>query len=158
MSISIQTYPSIHVFILFAIVALLTGFGPIYFLAYALEAFSSASPESNASGALLQFILPTVLLADCIIVKKRIYREDGGISTATIICALSGMFVFIAIVFSLWIFTTPEPAQVIRADNNQNFLGEFMKFDIFVGIIGAIAGWLTAFFTLPAKPIPPEEH
>ena len=158
MNTSIQPYPSIRVFILFAVVALLTGFGPIYFLAYALEAFSSASPESNASGALLQFMLPTVLLADCIIVKKRIYREDGGISTATIICALSGMFVCIAIVFLLWIFTTPEPVQVIRTDSNQNFLGDFMKFDIFVGIIGAIAGWLTAFFTLPAKPIPPEEH
>ena len=158
MNTSIQPYPSIRVFILFAVVALLTGFGPIYFLAYALEAFSSASPESNASGALLQFILPTVLLADCIIVKKRIYREDGGISTATIICALSGMFVCIAIVFLLWIFTTPEPVQVIRTDSNQDFLGDFMKFDIFVGIIGAIAGWLTAFFTLPAKPVPPEEH
>ena len=158
MNTSIQPYPSIRVFILFAVVALLTGFGPIYFLAYALEAFSSASPESNASGALLQFILPTVLLADCIIVKKRIYREDGGISTATIICALSGMFVFIAIVFSLWIFTAPKPAQVIRADNNQNFLGDFMKFDIFVGIIGAIAGWITALFTLPAKPVSPEER
>ena len=158
MNTSIQPYPSIRVFILFAVVALLTGFGPIYFLAYALEAFSSASPESNASGALLQFILPTVLLADCIIVKKRIYREDGGISTATIICALSGMFVCMAIVFLLWIFTTPEPVQVIRTDSNQDFLGDFMKFDIFVGIIGAIAGWLTAFFTLPAKPVPPEEH
>ena len=158
MNTSIQPYPSIRVFILFAVVALLIGFGPIYFLAYALEAFSSASPESNALGFLLQFIFPTVLLADCIIVKKRIYREDGGISTATIICALSGMFVCIAIVFLLWIFTTPEPVQVIRTDSNQDFLGDFMKFDIFVGIIGAIAGWLTAFFTLPAKPIPPEEH
>ena len=158
MNTSIQPYPSIRVFILFAVVALLIGFGPIYFLAYALEAFSSDSPESNALGFLLQFIFPTVLLADCIIVKKRIYREDGGISTATIICALSGMFVCIAIVFLLWIFTTPEPVQVIRTDSNQNFLGDFMKFDIFVGIIGAIAGWLTAFFTLPAKPIPPEEH
>ena len=76
----------------------------------------------------------------------------------TIICALSGMFVFIAIVFSLWIFTTPEPAQVIKADNNQNFLGDFMKFDIFVGIIGAIAGWITAFFNPARQPIPPEEH
>jgi len=65
MNTSIQPYPSIRVFILFAVVALLTGFGPIYFLAYALEAFSSDSPESNALGFLLQFIFPTVLLADC---------------------------------------------------------------------------------------------
>ena len=149
MNTSIQPYPSIRVFILFAVVALLIGFIPIFLLMYILNDLSPASPEKDATVLLLQIILPAVLLADFIIVKNKIYRENNGILVAMIICILS----CIAGITIFDIINSVIKSYDVIIDI------EFIKIMSAIFCIpGAIAGWLTAFFTLPAKPIPPEER
>ena len=116
---------------------------------YILNDLSPASPEKDATMLLLQIILPAVLLADFIIVKNKIYRENNGILVAMIICILSCI---------AWITIFDIINSVIKSYDVIIDI-EFIKIMSAIFCIpGAIAGWLTAFFTLPAKPIPPEEH
>ena len=142
MNTSIQPYPSIRVFILFAVVALLIGFIPIFLLMYILNDLSPASPEKDATVLLLQIILPASFTG-------RIYRENNGILVAMIICILS----CIAGITIFDIINSVIKSYDVIIDI------EFIKIMSAIFCIpGAIAGWLTAFFTLPAKPIPPEGH
>ena len=148
MTRQISPYPAWPVFWKFSICGILLGITPGLIVGLLLQDIPDLAQSLLILPALL--IIPSALLAAAIIAKCRIYRDSGGILTATAINVISGIACAYIAYAVLSLYANHHGG---KSDGDLANI-----FTIIVVALGIPAGWITAFFTLPAKPIPPEEH
>ena len=148
MTRQISPYPAWPVFWKFSICGILLGITPGVIVGLLLQGIPDLAQSLLILPALL--IIPSALLAAAIIAKCRIYRDSGGILTATAINVISGIACAYIAYAVLSLYANHHGG---KSDGDLANI-----FTIIVVALGIPAGWITAFFTLPAKPIPPEEH
>ena len=148
MTRQISPYPAWPVFWKFSICGILLGITPGVIVGLLLKGIPDLAQSLLILPALL--IIPSALLAAAIIAKCRIYRDSDGILTATAISVVSGMVCAYIAYAVLSLYANHHGG---KSDGDLANV-----FTIIVVALGIPAGWITAFFTLPAKPIPPEEH
>ena len=148
MTSQILPYPVWPVFWKFSICGILLGITPGVIVGLLLQDI----PDLEQSLLILPacLIIPSALLAAAIIAKCRIYRDSGGILTATAINVISGIACAYIAYAVLSLYANHHGG---KSDGDLANI-----FTIIVVALGIPAGWITAFFTLPAKPVPPEEH
>ena len=148
MTSQILPYPVWPVFWKFSICGILLGITPGVIVGLLLQDI----PDLEQSLLILPacLIIPSALLAAAIIAKCRIYRDSGGILTATAINVISGIACAYIAYAVLSLYANHHGG---KSDGDLANI-----FTIIVVALGIPAGWITAFLTLPAKPIPPEEH
>ena len=148
MTSQILPYPVWPVFWKFSICGILLGITPGVIVGLLLQDI----PDLEQSLLILPacLIIPSALLAAAIIAKCRIYRDSGGILTATAISVISGIACAYIAYAVLSLYANHHGG---KSDGDLANV-----FTIIVVALGIPAGWITAFFTLPAKPVPPEEH
>ena len=148
MTRQISPYPAWPVFWEFSICCILLGITPGLIVGLLLQDIPDLAQSLLILPALL--IIPSALLAAAIIAKCRIYRDSGGILTATAINVISGIACAYIAYAVLSLYANHHGG---KSDGDLANI-----FTIIVVALGIPAGWITAFFTLPAKPVPPEEH
>lgn len=148
MTRQISPYPAWPVFWKFSICGILLGITPGLIVGLLLQDIPDLAQSLLILPALL--IIPSALLAAAIIAKCRIYRDSGGILTATAISVISGIACAYIAYAVLSLYANHHGG---KSDGDLANI-----FTIIVVALGIPAGWITAFFTLPAKPVPPEEH
>ena len=148
MTRQISPYPAWPVFWKFSICGILLGITPGLIVGLLLQDIPDLAQSLLILPALL--IIPSALLAAAIIAKCRIYRDSGGILTATAINVISGIACAYIAYAVLSLYANHHGG---KSDGDLANI-----FTIIVVALGIPAGWVTAFFTLPAKPVPPEEH
>ena len=148
MTRQISPYPAWPVFWKFSICGILLGITPGVIVGLLLQGIPDLAQSLLILPALL--IIPSALLAAAIIAKCRIYRDSGGILTATAINVISGIACAYIAYTLLSLYANHHGG---KSDGDLANI-----FTIIVVALGIPAGWITAFFTLPAKPVPPEEH
>ena len=148
MTRQISPYPAWPVFWKFSICGILLGITPGLIVGLLLQDIPDLAQSLLILPALL--IIPSALLAAAIIAKCRIYRDSGGILTATAINVISGIACAYIAYAVLSLYANHHGG---KSDGDLANI-----FTIIVVALGIPAGWITAFFTLPAEPIPPEEH
>ena len=148
MTRQISPYPAWPVFWKFSICGILLGITPGVIMGLLLQDIPDLAQSLLILPALL--IIPSALLAAAIIAKCRIYRDSGGILTATAISVISGIACAYIAYAVLSLYANHHGG---KSDGDLANV-----FTIIVVALGIPAGWITAFFTLPAKPVPPEEH
>jgi hypothetical protein len=148
MTRQISPYPAWPVFWKFSICGILLGITPGLIVGLLLQDIPDLAQSLLILPALL--IIPSALLAAAIIAKCRIYRDSGGILTATAINVISGIACAYIAYAVLSLYANHHGG---KSDGDLANI-----FTIIVVALGIPAGWITAFFTLPAKPVPPEEH
>ena len=148
MTRQISPYPAWPVFWKFSICGILLGITPGLIVGLLLQDIPDLAQSLLILPALL--IIPSALLAAAIIAKCRIYRDSDGILTATAISVVSGIVCAYIAYAVLSLYANHHGG---KSDGDLANI-----FTIIVVALGIPAGWITAFFTLPAKPVPPEEH
>ena len=148
MTRQISPYPAWPVFWKFSICGILLGITPGVIVGLLLQGIPDLAQSLLILPACL--IIPSALLAAAIIAKCRIYRDSDGILTATAISVISGIACACIAYAVLSLYANHHGG---KSDGDLANI-----FTIIVVALGIPAGWITAFFTLPAKPIPPEEH
>ena len=148
MTRQISPYPAWPVFWKFSICGILLGITPGVIVGLLLQGIPDLAQSLLILPALL--IIPSALLAAAIIAKCRIYRDSDGILMAIAISVISGIACAYIAYTVLSLYANHHGG---RSDGDLANI-----FTIIVVALGIPAGWITAFFTLPAKPIPPEEH
>ena len=148
MTRQIPPYPAWPVFWKFSIFGILLGITPGLTMGLLLQ----DTPDLAQSLLILPacLIIPSALLAAAIIAKCRIYRDSDGILTAIAISVISGM---VCAYIAYAVLSLHANHHGGKSDGDLANV-----FTIIVVALGIPAGWVTAFFTLPAKPVPPEEH
>jgi|GEM_PF-1245281 hypothetical protein len=148
MTRQISPYPAWPVFWKFSICGILLGITPGVIVGLLLQGIPDLAQSLLILPALL--IIPSALLAAAIIAKCRIYRDSDGILMAIAISVISGIACAYIAYTVLSLYANHHGG---KSDGDLANI-----FTIIVVALGIPAGWITAFFTLPAKPIPPEEH
>ena len=148
MTRQISPYPAWPVFWKFSICGILLGITPGVIVGLLLQDIPDLAQSLLILPALL--IIPSALLAAAIIAKCRIYRDSDGILMAIAISVISGIACAYIAYTVLSLYANHHGG---KSDGDLANV-----FTIIVVALGIPAGWITAFFTLPAKPIPPEEH
>ena len=148
MTRQISPYPAWPVFWKFSICGILLGITPGVIVGLLLQDIPDLAQSLLILPALL--IIPSALLAAAIIAKCRIYRDSDGILMAIAISVISGIACAYIAYTVLSLYANHHGG---KSDGDLANI-----FTIIVVALGIPAGWITAFFTLPAKPIPPEEH
>ncbi len=148
MTRQISPYPAWSVFWKFSICGILLGITPGVIVGLLLQGIPDLAQSLLILPALL--IIPSALLAAAIIAKCRIYRDSDGILMAIAISVISGIACAYIAYTVLSLYANHHGG---KSDGDLANI-----FTIIVVALGIPAGWITAFFTLPAKPIPPEEH
>ena len=148
MTRQISPYPAWSVFWKFSICGILLGITPGVIVGLLLQGIPDLAQSLLILPALL--IIPSALLAAAIIAKCRIYRDSDGILMAIAISVISGIACAYIAYTVLSLYANHHGG---KPDGDLANI-----FTIIVVALGIPAGWITAFFTLPAKPIPPEEH
>ena len=148
MTRQISPYPAWPVFWKFSICGILLGITPGVIVGLLLQGIPDLAQSLLIFPALL--IIPSALLAAAIIAKCRIYRDSDGILMAIAISVISGIACAYIAYAVLSLYANHHGG---KSDGDLANV-----FTIIVVALGIPAGWITAFFTLPAKPVPPEEH
>ena len=148
MTRQISPYPAWPVFWKFSICGILLGITPGVIVGLLLQDIPDLAQSLLILPACL--IIPSALLAAAIIAKCRIYRDSDGILMAIAISVISGIACAYIAYAVLSLYANHHGG---KSDGDLANV-----FTIIVVALGIPAGWITAFFTLPAKPVPPEEH
>ena len=148
MNRQVPPYPAWSTFWRFTLCGILLGITPGVIVGLLLQDI----PDLEQSLLILPacLIIPSALLAAAIIAKCRIYRDSDGILMAIAISVISGIACAYIAYAVLSLYANHHGG---KSDGDLANV-----FTIIVVALGIPAGWITAFFTLPAKPVPPEEH